>query len=85
MTQRIFKTKHGKTVIGQKPNVFLWAWIIFTILKRILDGSAAEWAGYAATASLVIWSLLEVVGGVNVFRRFLGVTILLVIVYGLIN
>lgn len=82
---RIFQTKQGKTVIWQKPNLFLWGWIIFTVLKRVLDGSAAEWVGYTATASLVVWSLLEVVGGVNIFRRFLGVVILAIVAYGISN
>ena len=82
---RVFQTKHGKTVIGQKPNVFLWAWIIFTILKRIFDGTAADWAGYAATLSLVVWSLLEVITGVNIVRRFLGSVVLIVVAYGILN
>lgn len=83
--RKIFQTKNGKTVIWQKPNLFLWGWIVFTVLKRILGGSAAEWAGYAATASLVVWSILEVARGENSFRRSLGVVVLAVVAYGILD
>lgn len=82
---RVFKTKSGKTVVWQKPNLFLWGWIFFTILKRVLDDPAAQWAGYAATMSLVAWSLLEVITGVNIFRRLLGVAVITVVAYGILN
>lgn len=61
-----FKDKNGKVVIAQFPNWPLVLAIIFWILKFPLG----------VIISLIYWSYLEIVSGVNTFRKTLGIIVL---------
>ena len=64
----------GKITIWQWPNIPLWVFLVARVAQAIFDGS---WLGVVATIALVIWALLELVKGVNPFRRLLGLAVLI--------
>jgi hypothetical protein len=68
----------GEITIAQAPNAPLLIWLLATIARVVFDPSG--WFGTAltivATVSLIVWSLDELVRGVNPFRRMLGAVIL---------
>lgn len=79
---KIWRDKRGRIVIWQSPNVPLISWAVLTFLSLLVNGRTAEALYWLGSAALVIWSLLELLKGVNYFRRGLG---LLVLVMALIS
>lgn len=78
----IFKTKSGKTVIGQKPNAPLVIAIIAYLGTLVpFFASAHRFFDLIFFGSLFTWSWLEITQGVNVFRRILGVVVLCSIIF----
>jgi riboflavin transporter FmnP len=80
---RFFRNpKTGDVVVAQLPNPPLVVWLVASVLRWVF--SPAGWLGTAlavvATASLVIWSLLEIARGQSPFRRVLGGVVLAAIV-----
>lgn len=74
---RIFRTREGKIVIGQKPNAPLITWFVSSLLQRGLpECRLRAGAGSVAFASLFIWASLEFFDGVNVFRQAMGLFVL---------
>lgn len=80
--RRLFQTKDGSYVYGQAPNIPILVWLVATILARIsLFASIRETLELLATLSLAVWAILEVLFGVNMFRRILGSTVLFFIIF----
>lgn len=78
---RIWKDKRGRVVIYQRPNIWLIAWAVLDIVAIFAPGkSIPGYAWDAGAVALVIWCLLEIVRGVNYFRRALGLVVLLMII-----
>lgn len=78
----IFKDKDGRIVITQRPNLPILSWIFFTITANLLpDGQLQAAAEIMALGSVFTWAWLELFQGVNTFRRILGATILLGVVF----
>jgi hypothetical protein len=75
----------GRITVAQWPNLSLGAFIVSTLLLRLLRpaGSAADVLRIGASAALVVWSLDEMFRGVNPFRRVLGLGILVATVVNL--
>ncbi len=83
---RIFKDKNGKVVITQTPNVPLVVWLVCLILSKLVDN--AQLAGSLSQVGrgfLFIWAYLEIVYGVNLFRRVLGVIVLGLLIFNTFN
>ena len=79
---RFFRDTEGRIVIAQFPNWPLWAWLIATLLEHILDiGDGVTLARLISFAAIVYWAYLEIVSGVNPFRKCLGGTVLLFVLY----
>jgi hypothetical protein len=78
---RIWRDKRGKVVIWQMPNAFLIGWAVLTMASLIVSGKVADVLAWAAIAALAAWALLEIVKGVNYFRRFLGIAGLLAVAF----
>lgn len=74
---KIWKDRGGKVVIWQTPNAWLIGWAVFTCLSLFFTGGAGDVASWIASASLVVWSILEVLMGADYFRRALGLAVLL--------
>lgn len=80
---KIWRDDEGNVVIWQMPNIWLIGWAVLTfaslLFSKGLISNILTWAG---EASLIIWCLLEIFKGVNYFRRFLGLAVL---VYAIIT
>jgi hypothetical protein len=64
----------GRITIVQAPNAPLLAFVVSSVLRRLLDPSGAlnTALALAAVAALLCWALLELLRGVNPWRRALG-------------
>jgi len=84
MLNKIFRDKQGKIVIIQFPNIPLAVWIIGLLLVKVLpSGDFSEFCRHISTLGLVVWGIIEILYGVNYFRRLLGAAIIISTVYGL--
>ncbi len=78
----LIRDKNSRIVLWQSPNLLLWGWIICSIIALLLGGRAKAGFEHLSTAALFAWASLEVMEGVNYFRRALGASILVVIIVG---
>jgi hypothetical protein len=78
---KIWKDKQGRIVIYQRPNIWLIAWAVLDVVAIFAPGrKISEYAWTAGAAALIIWCLLEIIRGVNYFRRALGLIVLAMMV-----
>lgn len=78
---KFWKDKDGNYVIYQRPNAFLITWLVLTVASLFAPRGVLEsvfW--WASLAVLAVWAVLEVVSGVNYFRRCLGAVVMILIV-----
>jgi hypothetical protein len=71
---RIWKDRHGRTVIYQRPNLWLILWFVLELISLLAPshGTVENVCWWLATASLEVWAILEFLQGANYFRRILG-------------
>ncbi|MCA9385651.1 hypothetical protein KC717_03310 [Candidatus Dojkabacteria bacterium] len=70
---KCFKDKDGVVVIGQFPNIPIMAWFVITVIALLIPSELWSSKFHAlAQMFLFIWAYLELVSGVNYWRRFLG-------------
>lgn len=75
-----FKDKKGRTVLWQSPNLLLWGWLVFRVLAWLIpDAYYKNGFGRLSTAILFAWGFLELTKGVNYFRKFVGLVVLVLI------
>lgn len=80
--QDIFRDKNGKFVIAQKPNLPIIVWLVSFIMARIdVNQTVTELAEYISFGSLFTWAWLEIFEGVNLFRRALGLVVMVFLLY----
>jgi hypothetical protein len=72
----------GAITIAQTPNLALSLFLVATAILWLAHptGAISTMAKVVATGSLIVWALDEVVRGVNPWRRFLGVAVLIYVV-----
>ncbi len=70
-----FKDSQGRVVIGQWPNYPLWIAIVSFFLSRLPVPILQPIGFWGLIISLLYWSYLEIVYGVNTWRRFLGLVV----------
>lgn len=77
LLDRTFKDSEGNIVLGQMPNLPILVWGAATLLQLVFT-SGKVYAGLNAIAfgSLFTWAWQELFDGVNYFRRFLGLVVL---------
>ena len=75
----------GRIVVGQAPNVALFAFTGALVLTNVLPKPAAGVFGIVAFGSLAWWAYDELFFGVNPFRRVLGAGILVGILARSVN
>jgi hypothetical protein len=75
----LFKNREtGEITIWQWPNIPLWAFIAASVLAALVkNGSAHGVFSVLAAIALVVWAVLEIMKGVNPFRRGLGAVVLI--------
>jgi hypothetical protein len=71
-----------QTISSQTPNLALSVFLVATAILWLThpNGAISTAAKVVATGSLIVWALDEVVRGVNPWRRFLGVAVLIYVV-----
>lgn len=75
LLRRLFETRDGHIVVGQRPNAPLLAALALSALAAFVPGRL----GLAAALAWAYWCILEIGWGVNPFRRILGALVLLAI------
>jgi hypothetical protein len=67
----------GRLSVASWPNPPLWVWIAARVSGHLVpEGFPHRAAGVIGTVALVLWALLELGSGVNPWRRFLGLVVL---------
>lgn len=76
----------GSVTVAQWPNIPLGLFIVAALALRIshLSGNAERALRVVAEVAIIVWSLDELIRGVNPFRRMLGLGFLVVTMVGLI-
>lgn len=82
MSQKFFKDKSAKVVLWQAPNSALIGWAAFALLSYLTH---SQLLGWIATTFLLAWAFMELFQGVNLFRRLLGLTVLIVVISSLFS
>lgn len=82
---KTWRNKKGKIVIWQMPNAFLIGWVVFTFISLLINGRTADVFQWLGIISLLIWALLEIFKGVNYFRRFLGLVVMVFVVLSIVH
>ncbi|MEL6383616.1 MAG: hypothetical protein AAFQ89_14410 [Cyanobacteria bacterium J06626_18] len=71
----------GNIVIAQKPNPPLLVWLAATLLSLLpVEGNVQIGLDAIAFGAIFTWAWLELFQGVNLFRRALGLIVLLLAV-----
>lgn len=73
---KTFKKPDGSQGVVQVPNYPLFIWIVATIIAFFLHGAAHTIVSGIAAIALIYWAVLELVKGVDWFRRVLGGVVL---------
>lgn len=85
-SDQIFRDDSGSVVIAQPPNPPLVTWLAATLVSLLpLNESAQRGVEALAFGSLFAWAWLELFQGVNYFRRFLGLSVLAILLYSKTN
>jgi hypothetical protein len=80
-SEKFWDDKQGNFVVWQKPNIWLWTWIVTLVIGWFIPyGGFEKFVGLISLIALAIWAILEVYSGVNYFRRTLGVLVLLMLI-----
>lgn len=77
--QKIFICDDGSKVIGQRPNAPLIIWLILLAVHQFSDGSIALYSNLLANGAGLYWGALELLSGVNIFRRIVGGVVCIVL------
>ena len=68
----------GRITVAQTPNLTLLLFGVSTLAARLLDGhpTTSRALSDVASGAIIVWSLDEIVRGVNPWRRVLGAVVL---------
>ena len=75
---KVFRDKKHKLVIVQSPNLPIISFLLFSLLSLFFrNGNTAYFVRALSFGSLFTWCWLEIFQGVNLFRRMLGLFVLI--------
>jgi hypothetical protein len=76
--QRFLKDKNDHVVIIQPPNLPIVGWLVCSVLAYFIQSGSLH-TGFAmlSKAFLFTWAYLEITQGVNLFRRLLGLVVMI--------
>lgn len=78
---KFWKDKDGNYAIFRRPNALLIAWVVLTLASLFAPhGMAEDVTWWASLAVLTAWSLVEILRGINYFRRALGGLVLILVI-----
>ena len=79
---KIFKDKDGNVVITQSPNMPIIIWLLAVIADKFIDGGlVSQFLSIVGTVAISVWAMLEILSGVNLFRRILGAIVLAFVIF----
>lgn len=78
LKDKLFKTKEGRYVYGQRPNLPANLAVLFVILAVIFRNETRFFTIVAGVFALT-WAFLEIFSGVNLFRKLYGFIVTLII------
>ena len=81
--RKLFITADDHVVIGQSPNAPLYGAFVLYMLALITQGQMHTSVTLGYRICLIIWSIAELGWGVNLFRRILGMIVLILEISGL--
>lgn len=74
--KRIWRDDEGRVVLWQSPNIWLIIWALGEIAGRLIKSDTTSKSIYLiAVMSIAVWAVLEILQGVNYFRRILGLVV----------
>ncbi len=79
LTSNFFRDIRGKIIVVQFPNPPLMLWGIATIVGKLFGGTIQTFSGYIAFVSIFVWAVLEIYSGASLFRKLLGVSVLVIV------
>lgn len=78
---KVFRDDQGNFILFQKPNLPVLTGLTATLLSLTpISGELRAGVEAVAYGALFTWAWLELFQGVNYFRRFLGLIVLLLVV-----
>jgi hypothetical protein len=78
-----WKDKNGRIVIIQKPNLLLISWFVsFLITKLPISAPALNLFSAFSFGAIFVWAWLEIFSGVNIFRKLLGLAVMIYMLVG---
>ena len=81
--RQIFRDADGNIVIAQFPNFPLIAWVVLKIISYLpISTDISSGAQLTATGFLLVWAYLEFTQGVNLFRKSIGLIVIVAIIVG---
>ena len=83
---KTFRDNKGDLVIAQPPNIPISVWFLASASKLIFPtGDINAGLNLIAVVSLFIWAMLELLVGVNYFRKGLGAIVLVALTMSIIK
>lgn len=83
---KCFKDKNNAVVIGQRPNLPIFLFILSFLLSKLVESpNLQESFSSIGTLFLFAWAWLELTEGANYLRRLLGFTVMVIIFYGILS
>lgn len=73
--------KYGNVVIWQRPNILLIGWLVCFFVSLFFSKNTAQIIEAIGLASLFLWGVLELISGVNYFRRAFGLFGILMVLF----
>jgi hypothetical protein len=78
--EKVCKDKNGKWTIVQTPNIPITVWLVCVVASKLAEGEISRNISTVGTLFLSIWAYLEIAYGDSIFRKILGLVVLIFIV-----
>ena len=77
-SDRFWNDKQGRFTVWQKPNWLLITWFVAFVLSVILpEDTVGNFISLLGGIAIFVWACLELIWGVNIFRKTVGLCVLL--------
>ena len=78
----IFKDNNGNYTLTQKPNLPIIVWLVLLLIQQFpLQEALIKPVELISFGAIFTWAWMEIVSGESIFRRVLGIIVIIVIIY----
>lgn len=78
LAKYFFQDKTGNYVVGQPPNIPIYIIIISFLISRLVNiQQVKDFSDFIFYAAIFLWSYLEILYGESLFRKVLGVVVMI--------